>query len=92
MGADYLIAVDLVPPPISPTQQPHNIFEMWSLSFYMLMRARYVEAHIADVLIQPDIAHTSYIDFGQTDFLVQKGRQAALAHVARIKTDLGMTT
>ena len=89
MGATYLIAVDLVPPPIAPMQRPQNIIEMWSLSFYTLMRARYIDAHLADVLIQPDIAHTSFVDFGQTDLLVSKGREAALAHLARIKTDLG---
>jgi NTE family protein len=91
MGADYLIAVDLVPPTIAPIQRPQNIFEMWSLSFYTLMRARYIDAHIADVCIQPDIANVSFVDFAQTDLLVQKGREAALAHLARIKSDLGMT-
>jgi NTE family protein len=92
MGADYVIAVDLLPPPITPVERPQNIFEMWSLSTYTIMRARYIEAQIADVLIQPDIAHTSFIDFSQTDLLVQRGREAALAHVARIKSDLGLTT
>ncbi len=92
MGADYTIAVDLLPPPIDSVDRPQNIFEMWSLSIYTIMRARYIEAQIADVLIQPDIAHTSFIDFGQTDLLVQKGREAALAQVPRIKSDLGMTT
>jgi NTE family protein len=90
MGADYLIAVDLLPPPITPMQRPENIFEMLSLSLYTLMRARYIDAHLADVLIQPDIAHISFVDFGQTDLLVQKGREAALAQVARIKSDLGI--
>jgi NTE family protein len=92
MGADYVIAVDLLPPPITPVERPQNIFEMWSLSTYTIMRARYIEAQIADVLIQPDIAHTSFIDFGQTDLLVQKGREAGLAQMARIKSDLGITT
>jgi NTE family protein len=91
LGANYLIAVDLVPPPIAPLQRPENIFEMWSLSFYSVMRARYIDAHLADVHIQPDIGHTSFVDFGQTDLLVEKGREAALAHLARIKSDLGMT-
>lgn len=88
MGADYLIAVDLLPPPIDPVERPQNIFEMWSLAIYTIMRARYVEAEIANVIIRPDIAHTSFIDFSQTDFLVQRGRAAALAHVARIQSDL----
>lgn len=92
MGADYVVAVDLLPPPISPAKRPQNIFEMWSLAIYTIMRARYVEAQIADVLIQPDIAHASFVDFGQTDQLVQKGREAALACVARIKSDLGIAT
>ena len=92
LGANYLIAVDLVPPPIAPLQRPENIFEMWSLSFYSVMRARYLDAHLADVHIQPDIGQTSFVDFGQTDLLVEKGREAALAHLARIKSDLGMTT
>jgi len=91
MGADYVVAVDLLPPPINPVDRPQNIFEMWSLSIYTLMRARYVEAQIADVLIQPDIAHASFIDFGQTDALVEKGREAALAHIDQIKADLGIT-
>jgi NTE family protein len=91
LGAGYLIAVDLLPPPIGSTARPANIFEMWSLSIYTIMRARYTDASIANVLIQPDIAHTSFIDFGQTDLLVKKGREAALKQVARIRTDLGMT-
>jgi hypothetical protein len=71
-------------------QRPENIFEMWGLSIYTVMRARYIEAHLADVHIQPDIANTSFFDFGQFDLLVQKGREAALEHVGRIKADLGM--
>jgi NTE family protein len=88
LGADYLIAVDLLAPPINPMKRPQTILEMWSLAVYTFMRARYVDAHIADVLIQPDIAHASFVDFGQTDLLVQKGREAALSHIARIKSDL----
>ena len=91
LGAGYLIAVDLLPPPIGPMTRPQSIFEMWSLSIYTIMRARYIDAQIADVLIQPDIAHTSFVDFSQIDLLVKKGREAALKQVARIKSDLGMT-
>ncbi len=90
MGADYLIAVDLVPPPIAPMKRPENIFEMWALSIYTVMRARYSDAHLADVHIQPDIAHTSFFDFGQIDLLVEKGREAAVEQVGRIKEDLGI--
>jgi NTE family protein len=90
MGADYLVAVDLLPPPVTPIKRPRNILEMWSLSFYTIMRARYIDSQLANVLIQPDIAHASFVDFGQIDSLVRKGRDAATAHIARIKSDLGM--
>ena len=91
MGADYTIAVDLVPPPIAPMECPENILEMWALSIYIVMRARYTDAQLADVHIQPDIAQTSFFDFGQIDLLVQKGRETALDNVGRIKSDLRMT-
>ena len=91
LGVDYLIAVDLLPPPIIPMKRPQNIIEMWSLSVYTIMRARYIDAHMAHVLIQPDIAHASFIDFGQTDMLVQKGQEAARRYIARIKSDLEIT-
>jgi NTE family protein len=90
MGADYLIAVDLVPPPLAPMERPENIFEMWALSIYTVMRARYSDVDLANVHIQPDIAHTSFFDFGQFDLLVEKGREAALERVESIKADLGL--
>jgi len=91
MGADYVIAVDLLPLPTTAAEWPKNILEMWSLSVYTIVRrTRNWEGQMADVLIQPDIAHMSFIDFNQVDLLVQKGREAALAHLARIKQDLGM--
>ncbi len=91
MAADYVIAVDLLPLPTTPAAWPKNILEMWTLSAYTVMRRpRHWEGQAADVLIQPDIAHTSFIDFGQVDALVQKGREAALEHLARIKEDLGI--
>ena len=91
MGADYVIAVDLLPLPTTPADWPKNILEMWSLSVYTLMRrTRSWEGQLADVHIQPDIAHISFIDFSRTDLLAQKGREAALSHLARIKADLGL--
>ncbi len=90
LGADYVIAVDLLPLPTTPAAWPKNILEMWSLSVYtILRRTRTWEGQMADVLIQPDIAHTSFIDFSQVDLLAQKGREAAQGHLARIKADLG---
>ncbi len=90
MGADYVIAVDLLPLPTTPAEWPKNILEMWSLSVYTIIRrTRNWEGQMADVLVQPDNARTSFIDFSQVDLLVQKGREAAQDHLARITVDLG---
>jgi len=42
------------------------------------------------VCVAQDIAHTSYFDFGQLDLLAQKGREAAMERMGRIKGDLGI--
>ena len=85
MGADKVVAVNLLPPPKLPAEQPTNLLEMWSLAFYTLTRlTRVEEGREADVHILPDIADTSFIDFRQVDMLVRKGREAAEASLPTI--------
>jgi NTE family protein len=90
MGASYVIAVDLSSPS-TPPNRPQYIFDMWPLTIHAIMRARHLEAQTADVLIQPDVAHVSWLDFRKTASLVEKGREAALAELAHVKSDLGLT-
>ena len=85
MGVDRVVAVNLLPPPKLPAEQPTNMIEMWSLAFYTLTRlTRVEEGREADVQIMPDIADASFIDFRQVDMLVRKGREAAEASLPAI--------
>lgn len=88
MGADYVIAVDLVPPVEQP-EQPQTVFDLGILVFSTLLRSAYSEMHTADCLIVPDIGHFSWADFSQTLELIAKGREAAEARIEQIKRDLG---
>ncbi|MBC8264719.1 MAG: patatin-like phospholipase family protein [Anaerolineales bacterium] len=87
MGADYVIAVDLLPPTIWGAR-PRNLFEMFHLSFYTLLRAAHSEAPVADCLIVPAIGRFTLWDFSQVDALIEKGREAAETKIEQIKQDL----
>ncbi len=88
MGADYVIAVDLLPP-TTWGARPRNLFEMFYISFYTLLRASsHREAPEADCLIVPAIGQFNWVDFSQTDALIEKGREAAEAKIEQIKQDL----
>jgi NTE family protein len=88
MGADYVIAVDLVPP-VGRPEQPQTVFELGILLFSTLLRSAYSEARAADCLIIPDVGLFAWADFSQTLDLVAKGREAAEAKIGQIKRDLG---
>jgi len=87
LGADYVIAVDLLPP-TELDQPPRNLFEMWYLTFYTLLRALHREADLADCLITPQLGRFDFADFSRVPDLIQRGREAAEAHIAQIKADL----
>lgn len=73
MGANYVIAVDLLPPTIWGAR-PRNLFEMFYLSFYALLRAAHSEAPGADCLIVPAIGKFNWVDFSQVGALIERGR------------------
>jgi NTE family protein len=87
MGADYVIAVDLLPPTIWGTR-PRNLFEMFYITFYTLLRAAHSEATEADCLIVPAIGKFNWVDFSQVGALIEKGHEAAEAKIEQIKKDL----
>lgn len=90
MGADYIIAVDLLPPQ-DWHPRPQNIFEMWALSVYTLLRLTHAEGEAADCLIVPDLgSYTTMLDFSKTGELIEMGVEAAEAKVDQIKADLGL--
>jgi NTE family protein len=90
MSADYVIAVDLLPPQ-DWHPRPQNLFEMWTLSFYTLLRVTHAEGQDADCLIVPDVGtYISMMDFSKTRELIEKGVEAAEAKMDQIKADLGL--
>jgi len=90
MGADYIIAVDLLPPQ-DWHPRPQSIIEMWALSFYTLLRATHAEGEDADCLIVPTVgSYTTMVDFSKTGELIEKGVEAAEAKMDQIKADWGL--
>jgi len=87
MGADYVIAVDLLPPTIWGAR-PENLFDMFYISFYTLLRGAHSEAAEADCLIVPAIGKFNWVDFSQVPALIEKGSEAAEARIEQIKQDL----
>ena len=88
MGADYVIAVDLLP--AEPLEdKPHNLLGIWYASFYALVRATHVEAKLADCVIAPRVGRFGWTDFSRGPQLIEAGRVAAEESLARIKRDLG---
>lgn len=90
MGADYIIAVDLLPPPQEGHPRPHNLFEMWSLSFYTLLRVTHAEGKDAHCLITPAVGSYGIFDFSKIEEILEKGVEAAEAKIDQIKADLGL--
>jgi NTE family protein len=90
MGAEYVIAVDLLPFPGDAPAEPHSIIEVSMTALYALIRASQNEGPLADCAITPAIAHISLADLGAAEELMEAGRQATEAMLPLIKADLGL--
>jgi NTE family protein len=88
MGAEYTIAVDLLPAPGERRKAPENIVDLSFTSIYSLIRANQAYGEQADCTIAPEIAGYSLIDLTMVDELVAAGRAAAEAKVNVIRRDL----
>ena len=92
LGADYVIAIDLLPPTdIAPTHrqsEPRNMAELAMSSLFMLARATQFEQQYADVVVAPAVAHINLADLLSADELLAAGRAAMEEWVPRIKADL----
>ncbi len=89
MGADYVIAVDLLPPS-ALDREPRHLLEMLTATIYTLMRATHFEADLADCLITPQIGRLSLVDFSNAETLLEAGRAAARAALPQLLRDLGL--
>lgn len=90
MGADYVIAVDLLPSIASPVAEPKNILEMSITSLYALIRAAQVDIPLAHCVIQPAVGHIGLADLAATKELIAAGYQATLAKIPEILQRLGI--
>jgi NTE family protein len=92
MGADYVIAVDLLPSVISPTAEPKNIVEVSITSLYALIRAAQVDMPLAHCVIQPNVGHIGLSDLAAVEELINAGYEATMQRMPEILAALGRAT
>ncbi len=92
MGADYVIAVDLLPFVDDASIEPKNILEVSMTSLYTLIRAAQRDIPLADCLIQPAVGRMSLSDLSAVDALIAAGRTAASHKIPQILQDLRRAT
>jgi NTE family protein len=88
MGAEYVIAVDLLPAPDAHHKEPENIVDLSFTSIYSLIRANQGYSEQADCTIAPDIGQYSLMDLSAAEELIAAGRAAAEAKLPAIRRDL----
>ena len=89
MGADYIIAVDLFPPPRGQPR-PETLFEVLLIAASLWSRCNHPPPATIDCLIVPDIGEYRVWDFEAVPALEACGRAAAERVVAQLRADLGL--
>jgi NTE family protein len=88
MGAEYVIAVDLLAITGAEPREPRNVIELSMSALYTLVRATQAEAPRANLTIRPAISHIGLSDLRAAEELYAAGRAAAEAALPQIKADL----
>ncbi len=88
MGAEYVIAVDLLPAPSPQRREPENIMELSLMSLYTLMRANQEMGVEADCTIAPDVKDMGLTDLTAAKALIAAGRAAAEAALPQLRAEL----
>lgn len=90
MGADYVIAIDVVPDVVLK-EKPKNIRQIVERAIDIASReqSRDLAKH-ADVVILPVKENISPFDFGRGEYLIRAGEEAARSVIGKIKSDLGI--
>ena len=91
MGADIIIAVNVIPDPVSRIHQAEEFKKPNIIS--IIMQSIYIGSHLlveasmrgADVVIQPRVAHIGAGDFHRAQDCIQQGMLAAKASIPGIK-------
>jgi len=87
MGADYVIAIKLMPG-ISNGKKPENIIQIMMNSFQLVIEQIAIHAPNGDATIAPNLAGFTPHDFHQAEALYERGYLAALEVIKKIETDL----
>lgn len=87
MGADIIIAVDLLTCGVDSTKPPKNLIGTFMQSAMMLIANASRNQHFrADVIIEPQIAHIRPDEIKKMDDLIKLGHQAANEKIEEIIT------
>jgi NTE family protein len=89
MGADFIIAVNVLAPDKFMGQHDHNFFSIIIKSMYLMSNRVIISAvKQADVVIVPNTNHIGFIDFQKVDEGIKVGRAAAELAIPEIKCKL----
>ncbi len=87
MGADFVIAVDVMPKGSTP-RPPRHMFDLLSTAFFNMIRANSHERALADVVIEPQIRWETFWNMKYRERLLEQARQAARAALPTIRQKL----
>ncbi len=88
-GCDYVIAVDLVPPP-SEMPRPANVVDLWQMALFLMVRGTQPPPEEVDCLIAPAVGSFSFADFSRRQDLLNLGREGAQVMLPQLRDDLGL--
>jgi len=95
MGADFIIAVNVIPGPDARVQQAEALRKPNIIN--VMMQAIHISSHLlvasclkgADIVIEPQVAHIGAGDFHRTQECILRGEWAAQGSLPEIKRQLG---
>jgi len=91
MGADYVIAIDVVPDVVLK-EGPKNIRQIVERAIDIASRDQSKNLNkYADLVIVPVKENISALDFNRGEYLIRAGEQAALKVMDKIKSKLGIS-
>ncbi len=85
MGADIVIAVDTSRERETSYEYKRGVDLMLRTAYIMMKRLRELNLEEADVIIQPDVTDIHWADFRSPERLVERGREAAIEALPRIR-------
>lgn len=88
LGADYVIAVDLISSTTATGRRPGNPLEMIVMATNLMVSANHPDPGDVDAYIRPDLSAVPGWDFKDVPEIEEEGRAAAEALVEKIREDL----